>query len=86
MYKVIFHELVEKKDFKKIPKKDLEKIFRVIYKKLANDPISFGKPLTKELKGFFRLRIDPYRVVYRVEGKKLIVFILMIHFVSILFD
>ncbi|EKD47687.1 MAG: Plasmid stabilization system [uncultured bacterium] len=79
MYRIVFHKLVEE-DLKKIDKSDVEKIFKTIEKKLMIDPISFGKPLIGELKGCRRLRIGIYRVVYRFDGEKVLVFILKIGF------
>ena len=35
-------------------------------KKLAIDPIAFGKPLQYSLKGLRRLRVDDYRIIYKV--------------------
>ena len=57
MYQIVYHKLVLKEDFKRIPKGDQKRIFRDIYKKLISGPSIFGKPLTDNLKGYFRLRI-----------------------------
>ena len=78
MYQLLYHSLVLKADFPKISKSDKKRILTTLEKKLMNDPIAFGKPLIGELKGFYRLRIDPYRVVYKIEKQKVIVFILNI--------
>lgn len=78
MFEILYHRLVMKDDFKKISPFDQKRILKTIQKKLTADPISFGKPLLGELKGYYRLRIDPYRVVYRVEGGQVIVFVLKI--------
>lgn len=75
MYKINYHKLVVKEDFKRMSKTDKEKIFKSIQRKLSQDPKSFGKPLRKELKGFYRLRVGMYRVIYRIEREKIIVFI-----------
>lgn len=78
MYKIFYHKLVLSKDFKKVPKGDLRKIINAIHKKLFLSPETFGKPLQSELKGYFRLRIDPYRVIYRIEKERIFVFIVQI--------
>jgi len=78
MYQLYFHKLVLSKDFKNIPPKDREHIIKIINKRLKKDPESYGKPLRKELKGYFRLRIDYYRVIYRIEKEKVTVFIVHI--------
>lgn len=73
MYQIIYHKLVIKEDFKRISKGDQKRIFKDIYKKLTSDPSIFGKPLTGGLKGYFRLRIGQYRVIYRIEKQKIVV-------------
>lgn len=78
MYKIIFHDLVYSDDFKNIPKSDQKRIFKVINKKLKYEPEIFGKPLQAKLKGFYRLRIDQYRVIYRINKKRIEVFIIKI--------
>jgi|SRR3989339_132382 len=78
MYKIIFHSLVEKKDLKDLNKKDQERILKAIYKKLTYNPEEFGKYLSGELKGYFRLRVGEYRVVYSIKKKEVTVFVLKI--------
>ncbi len=78
MYEIFYHRFVLEKDFKKIPAGNKKKIFRTIHKKLSAHPEAFGKPLLGELKGYYRLRLDPYRIVYRIEKQKIVVFILHI--------
>lgn len=78
MYEIIYNPLVSAKDFKKIPADAVRKILKTVHKKLVSHPEEFGKPLSAELKGYFRLRIDPYRVIYRIEKQKVIVYILHI--------
>ena len=78
MYNIQYHSLVLKEDVKNIPKEHIKRIVKAINKKLKNDPEGFGKPLLHELKGYFRLRIGFYRVIYRIEKEKVIVFIINI--------
>lgn len=78
MYSIVYHQLVQKQDFKKISKGDQKKILRIIHKKLGIAPETFGKPLLGELKGYYRLRIDPYRIIFRVEREKIIVFVVLV--------
>lgn len=80
MYTIIYHKLIWKEDFKKIPKIDRQKILNTIEKKLSFYPKEFGKALHGELKGYFRLRIKDYRVIYRIEKDKIIIFVLHIGF------
>lgn len=78
MFEVLIDELVFKKDFKKIDKTDQLKIIKTIRKKLTSKPQEFGKPLKGELKGFWKLRIGEYRVIYEIEKDKIIVYVIMV--------
>jgi len=48
-------------------------IRNAIEKKLQTNPIEFGKPLQYSLKGCRRLRVGKYRVIYKIEGKTVLV-------------
>lgn len=78
MFKVLIDELVLKKDFKKIEKTDQLRIIKTIRKKLTTKPEEFGKPLAGELKGYWKLRIGEYRVIYEIEKDKIIVYVIMV--------
>lgn len=78
MFKVLIDDLVLKKDFKKIAKADQVRIIRTIRKKLTNKPEEFGKPLTGELKGFWKLRIGDFRVIYEIKKNEILVYVIMI--------
>ena len=56
-----------------LPKENAEQIRRAIEQRLTVDPVGLGKPLRNNLKGFFRLRVGDYRVVYRVQGETVII-------------
>lgn len=77
MYELIFDDQVYK-DLERLNKSTYKRIVSTIKKKLTQDPVSFGKPLTGNLKGYYRLRIDDYRVIYKIENKKLIVFVIAV--------
>lgn len=78
MWQIKYHRLVLQEDFKKLSKSDHERIFKTIHKKLGLDPMAFGKPLVNTLKGYYRLRLDPYRVVYKIDKNMIIVFVIKI--------
>lgn len=67
VWTVRIHKLVLSEDFKSISHPEQAKILKDIRKKLTVDPYSYGKPLTGELKGYFRLRVGDYRVIYRIK-------------------
>ena len=58
-----------------LPKPIKEMIRKAIEKKLTVDPIAFGKPLRYSLKGYRRLRVGDYRVLYKIIEDKVLVII-----------
>jgi mRNA interferase RelE/StbE len=61
----------------KIPKNVRQTIVRAINERLSADPYRF-KPLVCNFKGFFRMRVGDYRVIYRVEKEKVTVLVVKI--------
>ena len=43
------------------------RIKKAIEKKLMINPIVFGRPLRHSLKGLRRLRVDDYRIIYKIN-------------------
>lgn len=78
MWQVKVHRLVIEEDFRKIPEKKRSEILKTIFKKLGTNPEQFGAPLRHELKGFRKLRIGDYRVIYRIEKKEVRVLVLKV--------
>ena len=61
-----------RRDFKKIKNKDLRlKIIKQI-KKLQENPEA-GKPLRNVMKNHRALRVHPFRIIYRIEQKRIII-------------
>ena len=71
-YKVEFSKRV-RKDFRKIPEHDANRILGKI-KALAEEPLPAH---LKKLKGeeLFRIRLGNYRVIYSIEDEKMLVFV-----------
>ena len=66
---------------KQIPKLTLpikRKVKKAIEKKLMTNPVAFGKPLRFSLKGLRRLRVENYRVIYKIDDKEGVVIIVRI--------
>jgi len=83
-FDVVYHPVVVKDDIPKIPKKWKEKIKEAIEEKLTTNPESFGKPLRRSLKGYRKLRVGDYRIVFRIQSRK--VYILGILHRSIVYE
>ena len=74
-FKIFFKESVWK-DFKKIPKKDLEKILNKI-EGLSNEPRPSGcEKLTG--KDRYRIRQGRYRIVYSIQDNELTIWIVKV--------
>lgn len=78
MYDIRYHPRIFSEDLPLLDKKDQRRVLKAILKKLPHYPHEFGKPLQGELKGYYRLRIDPYRVVYTIENQRILVFVLAV--------
>ena len=68
-FDIRYHELVRKKDIPRLSLEWREKIKRAIENRLATRPEVYGKPLRQSLKGYRKLRVSNYRVIFRIEGK-----------------
>lgn len=67
MYRIYYHYLVIREDIPKIPKLWKEKIRLAIEKKLTLEPSLYGKPLRRSLRGYLKIRVGDYRIVFKVE-------------------
>ena len=78
-YTVIYLPQV-KEDVAKLGRKPKDRIRKAIEDRLVKDPGAYGKPLKKTLKGYFRLRVGDYRIVYRVlEERKEVLVLAILH-------
>jgi mRNA interferase RelE/StbE len=46
---------------------DLKSIIRTRLKQIADNPY-LGKPLVKELSGYYSLKAKRYRIIYKIQG------------------
>ena len=76
VWKVKIHKLVIETDFKKIRKKDLSIIIKTIYRKLSTFPDKYGSPLRYTLKGYWKLKVSGYRIIYKIEKEKVSILVL----------
>ncbi len=79
-YRVVIDELVFDKDFKKIDPADRKRIIKAIRQKLTSKPKEFGQPLRGDLKGYRKLRVGEYRVIYMIEDERALVYVVLIGF------
>ena len=78
MWQVEIHPLVWEEDFSRLDPPARVRITKAIRRKLTTNPTAFGKPLSGPLRGYWRLRVEEYRVIYRIEQHRLIVIVVKV--------
>lgn len=68
-----YHPAVGKEDIPDIPRNLRRRIADVIESRLTLQPHQYGAPLRKTLKGYWKLRVGDYRVVYRLEKNDVLI-------------
>ncbi len=76
IFTVVYHKKVIQEDIPKITTAYKQRIKTAIESKLTTEPEIFGAPLRNSLKGYRKLRVGDYRVVFRIEKQQVKVFIL----------
>ena len=61
-----YHPAVRDEDLPRIDRRTKDKIRKAIEERLQTAPHEYGKPLRKSLKGYWKLRVGDYRVVFKV--------------------
>jgi len=77
MYKLIYHPDVKKIDLPKIDNQNKKIIKRAIEERLALQPEAYGKPLQRTLKGYWKLRVGDFRVVFKIIGDEILILAVM---------
>ena len=72
-YKLIYHPDVKRIDLQIIDMKNKFVIKKAIEERLTTHPEIYGKPLQRTLKGYWRLRVGDYRIVFRILEKKILI-------------
>ena len=67
-----------KKTLKALAHLPHRRIVKAIDTKLTGQPMQFGAPLSGNLSDFRKLRVGDYRVVYQVQKKVVLVYVLPI--------
>lgn len=83
-FEVIYHPLVVRDDIPTLSKEWKTKIRKAIEERLTAHPETYGKPLRRSLKGYRKLRVGDYRVIFLLE--KNTVKILIIKHRSVVYD
>lgn len=68
MFTIKYHPEVKKSDLPKLDSREKSTIKRAIAQRLTHAPDRYGSPLQRTLKGYWKLRVGDYRIVFRIMG------------------
>lgn len=71
---IVYQLEVTREDIPRIAQMWREKIKSAIVDKLATHPDVYGKPLRRSLRGYRKLRVGDYRIVFRIEATRVKIF------------
>jgi mRNA interferase RelE/StbE len=71
-----YHSFVSRDDIPRLDHTWQVRIKAAIEQKLLTHPEIFGKPLRRSLKGYRKLRVQDYRVIFRIEGEQIKIFVI----------
>jgi len=67
-YTLVYHPDVRSEDLPKISRNLRERIAHAIEARLGTELQRYGEPLRRTLKGYWKLRVGDYRVVFKMAG------------------
>lgn len=76
MYKISYHPLVIKDDIPKLGTKERARIKKAIEDKLMSEPLLYALPLRQSLRGYLKLRVGDYRIIFRIEKTNIFIFLI----------
>ena len=66
LFTLRYHPAVRSDDLPLIDRKMKDRIRRAIEERLQTLPHEYGEPVRKTLKGYWKLRVGDYRVVFKI--------------------
>ena len=72
-FELRYHPDVKDVDIPTLNNKIKTRIKKAIEERLVSEPQRYGEPLRKTLKGYWKLRVGDYRVVYKIVKNEVIV-------------
>lgn len=76
MYKILYVDKVFNDDLPNILEPWKGEIKQAIEKKLMNRPEVYSRPLRRSLKGYRKLRVGGYRIIFRIEDEIVKIFVI----------
>lgn len=75
---VQLHRAVLEEDLPELPKPARQAVLSAIQDKLTRGPKDFGEPLRRELFGYWKLRAGDYRILYRINERRVTVLVVKV--------
>lgn len=72
-FELLYHPEVQE-DIARLDERLKKRIKAAIENRLAVAPHQYGEPLRKTLKGYWKLRVGDYRVVFKIAGSEVWIF------------
>ena len=73
-FALLYHPQVVEEDLSSLPRNIHSRVARAIESRLVKAPEQYGAPLKGTLKGYWKLRVGDYRVVYKIMGAEVWIF------------
>jgi mRNA interferase RelE/StbE len=73
-FEITYHKKVLEEDIPLLSTTGKLKIQSAIEDKLTEHPDVFGKSLRRSLKGYRKLRVGDYRIIFRIAGQEVLIF------------
>ena len=73
-FEIIYHRDVKAVDIPLLDSKLKKRIRNAIETRLATAPHQYGEPLRKTLRGYWKLRVGDYRIVYKIVENEVWIF------------
>lgn len=78
MYEIKYAPDLIEKDLPTLDASVRAKILKIIGKKLKSHPEAYGKPLRQDLKGYYKLKVGDWRIIYEIKPSAPVVWIVKI--------
>lgn len=75
-FEIFYHPAVLQEDLPNLSVATKVRLKAAIEQKLMTHPESYGKPLRKSLKGYRKLRVGNYRLIFRIESQLVKIFLI----------
>ena len=82
-FTILYHSKVIEEDIPLLSSTWKNRIKKAVEEKLSTSPEKYGKPLRQSLRGYRKLRVSDYRIIFRISGNS--VYILAILHRSIVY-